>query len=234
MPLLSIKNLDAGYDGVQILDNIDLEVKYKEYVAIVGPNGAGKSTVMKAASGVAEHMGGSIKFKNEHIENIDTYEIIKKGLSYVPQTENIFSKLTVKENLEMGGYILDDIPQERYEYIYNLFPILEKRKRDLASELSGGQQQMLAIGRAMMLDPDLLLLDEPSAGLAPSLVQQTLDKIDKINKQGTALLVVEQNAEEVLKRCDRGYILVQGKNKRKGKGKELLDDETVREDFLGY
>ncbi len=234
MPLLSIKNLDAGYDGVQVLENIDLDVKNREYVAIVGPNGAGKSTVMKVVSGIADYMDGKIEFKNESIEDINTNEIIKKGLSYVPQTENIFPKLTVKENLEMGGYILEDIPQERYEYIYRFFPSLEKRQKDTASELSGGQQQMLAMGRALMLDPDLLLLDEPSAGLAPKLVQQTLDKIDKINKQGTAVLVVEQNAEQVLKRCDRGYILVQGKNKRKGTGKELLEDEKVRQEFLGY
>lgn len=234
MSLLSIKGLDAGYNGIQVLEDIDLEVKNQEYVAIVGPNGAGKSTVMKVASGIADYMGGKIKFKDEHIEDIDTDEIIKKGLSYVPQTENIFSKLTVKENLEMGGYILDNIPQETYEYIYDLFPTLEKRQNDIAGELSGGQQQMLAMGRALILDPDLLLLDEPSAGLAPNLVQQTLDKIDKINGQGTAVLVVEQNAEQVLKRCDRGYILVQGKNKRKGKGKELLEDEKVRQEFLGY
>jgi len=233
MSLLAISDLDAGYGDLQILDGVDMDVADGEYVAIVGPNGAGKSTVMKSVFGLTTYMGGEISFADEAIHDLSPDEIITRGLSYVPQNENVFAGLTVRENLEMGAYILDEMPEQRLAEIYERFPILEERTEQKAGSLSGGQQQMLAMGRALMLDPDLLLLDEPSAGLAPDLVDETFDRIDAINDDGTAVLIVEQNAKEALRRCDRGYVLVQGQNRHEDTGEALLNDQQVREDFLG-
>jgi branched-chain amino acid transport system ATP-binding protein len=233
MSLLAIRDLDAGYGDLQILDGVDMDVNDGEYVAIVGPNGAGKSTVMKSVFGLTTHMGGQVVFDDEEISGLDPNEIITRGLSYVPQSDNVFAGLTVRENLEMGAYILDEVPQQRLADIFDRFPILEQRQAQTGGSLSGGQQQMLAMGRALMLDPDLLLLDEPSAGLAPDLVEETFDRIDDINDDGTAVLIVEQNAKEALRRCDRGYVLVQGQNRHEDTGDALLDDQQVREDFLG-
>jgi len=233
MSLLAVADLDAGYGDLQILDGVDLTVDEGEYVTIVGPNGAGKSTVMKSVFGLTTHMGGTIRFRDEDIAGLAPEDIIRRGLSYVPQSENVFPGLSVKENLEMGAYILDSVPQDRLDRVYERFPILAERQRQSAGSLSGGQQQMLAMGRALMLDPDLLLLDEPSAGLAPDLVTETLDRVDAINDGGTAVLMVEQNAKEALRRCDRGYVLVQGENRHEDTGEALLADEQVREDFLG-
>ena len=233
MSLLAVQDLDAGYGDLQVLDGVDMDVGDEEYVAIVGPNGAGKSTVMKSVFGLTDKMGGKIIFDGEDISDLDPNEIITRGLNYVPQSQNVFAGLTVQENLEMGAYILDELPTERLEEIYDRFPILRERKGQKAGTLSGGQRQMLAMGRALMLDPDLLLLDEPSAGLAPDLVDETLDRIDTINDDGTAVLIVEQNAKEALRRCDRGYVLVQGQNRHEDTGQALLTDQQVREDFLG-
>ncbi|RXK50240.1 ABC transporter ATP-binding protein [Halorientalis pallida] len=233
MALLEIRDLDAGYGDLQILDGVDMDVGGEEYVSIVGPNGAGKSTVMKSVFGLTTYMGGSIEFGGEEISGLGPSEIITRGLSYVPQTDNVFAGLTVKENLEMGAYTLDGVPEPRVEAVFERFPILEERQGQRAGSLSGGQQQMLAMGRALMLDPDLLLLDEPSAGLAPDLVEEMFDRIDEINEAGTAVLIVEQNAKEALRRCDRGYVLVQGQNRHEDTGRALLDDEQVRADFLG-
>jgi len=233
MSLLAVQDLDAGYGDLQVLDGVDMDVGDEEYVAIVGPNGAGKSTVMKSVFGLTDQMGGKIIFDGEEISDLDPNEIITRGLNYVPQSQNVFAGLTVQENLEMGAYILDELPTERLEEIYDRFPILRERKGQKAGTLSGGQRQMLAMGRALMLDPDLLLLDEPSAGLAPDLVDETLDRIDTINDDGTAVLIVEQNAKEALRRCDRGYVLVQGQNRHEDTGQALLTDQQVREDFLG-
>ena len=233
MTLLSVQNLDAGYGDLQILDEVDLEVAEGEYVTIVGPNGAGKSTVMKSVFGLTTYMGGDIVFDGEDISGLDPNQIITRGLNYVPQTENVFAGLSVLENLEMGAYILDGVPEDRLEHVFERFPILRERKSQRAGSLSGGQQQMLAMGRALMLDPDLLLLDEPSAGLAPDLVDEMFDRIDRINDDGTAILMVEQNAKEALRRCDRGYVLVQGANRHEDTGDALLANQEVREDFLG-
>ncbi len=233
MSLLAIRGLDAGYGDLQVLTDIDLDVAEGEYVAIVGPNGAGKSTVMRSVFGLTEHMGGEIVFEGENISGLDPEEIITRGLNYVPQNENVFAGLSVEENLEMGAYVLDEFPEERLENVYERFPILRERDDQTAGSLSGGQRQMLAMGRALMLDPDLLLLDEPSAGLAPDLVDETLDNIDRINDAGTAVLIVEQNAKETLRRCDRGYVLVGGENRHEDTGETLLNDREVREDFLG-
>lgn len=233
MSLLEVADLDAGYGDLQILEAVDMAVEDEEYVTIVGPNGAGKSTVMKAICSIATVMGGAVHFDDLDITEMQQSEIIRHGLSYVPQNENIFGTMTVRENLEMGAYILDEIPQEQFDAIYERFPILEERTEQKVGTMSGGQQQMVAMGQALMLDPDMLLLDEPSAGLAPSLVDDMFDRIDRINEAGTAVLMVEQNAKEALRRCDRGYVLAQGQNYHEGPGTELLNDEQVRQDFLG-
>ncbi len=231
--LLDVADLDAGYGDLQILSGVDLAVGDAEYVTVVGPNGAGKSTVMKSVFGLTNVMGGRITFDGDEITGSAPEEIIHHGVGYVPQNENVFAGLSVMENLEMGAYILDEVPQDRLRQVFDRFPILEERRDQRAGTLSGGQQQMLAMGRALMLDPDLLLLDEPSAGLAPDLVTDMFDRIDGINEAGTAVLMVEQNAKEALRRCDRGYVLVQGENRFVDRGTALLNDETVRQQFLG-
>ncbi|AEM58987.1 branched-chain amino acid ABC transporter ATP-binding protein [Haloarcula hispanica N601] len=233
MSLLSVQQLDAGYGDLQILTDVDMEVGQGEYITIVGPNGAGKSTVMKSVFGLTTYMGGEIVFNDRDIAGEQPEDIISYGLSFVPQSNNVFEPLTVTENLKMGAYTLDQFPEERLQAVYDRFPILETRSEQKAGTLSGGQQQMLAMGRALMLDPDLLLLDEPSAGLAPDLVDEMFDRIDEINDAGTAVLLVEQNAKEALRRCDRGYVLVQGQNRHEDSGEALLNDQQVREDFLG-
>ena len=231
--LLQVRNLDAGYGDLQILTDVDLDVRDGEYVTIVGPNGAGKSTVMKSVFGLTSHMGGTVTFDGADITGMPPDEIIYEGLGYVPQNENIFDSLSVRENLEMGAYILDEVPDDALKEVFRRFPILEERESQTAGTMSGGQRQMLAMGRALMLSPDILLLDEPSAGLAPDLVDEMFEKVDEINDSGTAVLMVEQNAKEALRRCDRGYVLVDGQNRYEDSGIALLDDEQVRRDFLG-
>ncbi len=233
MALLDVSGLEAGYGDLQILDDVDLRVEDGEYITIVGPNGAGKSTVMKSVFGLTTYMGGSIEFDGTEISGKRPEDIITTGIGYVPQNDNVFPSLTVMENLEMGAYILDSVPEDRLADIFERFPILEERRDQKAGTMSGGQRQMLAMGRALMLDPKLLMLDEPSAGLAPDLVEDMFDRIDTINDDGTAVLLVEQNAKEALRRCDRGYVLVQGGNRYMDTGEALLNDEQVRQDFLG-
>jgi len=231
--LLIVRDLDAGYGDLQILDGVDLDVGDGEYVTVVGPNGAGKSTVMKSVFGLTTHMGGRITFGGTDITDRSPEDIIHEGIGYVPQSDNVFASLSVQENLEMGAYILDEVPQDRLAEVFERFPVLKERRNQTAGTMSGGQRQMLAMGRALMLDPDLLLLDEPSAGLAPDLVDEMFDRIDEINDAGTAILMVEQNAKEALRRCDRGYVLANGQNRFEGDGRTLLDDEGVRQQFLG-
>jgi len=231
--ILRLRDLDAGYGDLQILSDVDLDVADGEYVTIVGPNGAGKSTVMKSVFGLTTYMDGSIEFEGSPIHGLAPEQIIREGIGFVPQTDNVFPGLSVRENLEMGAYILDEVPEDQIEAIYDRFPILRERQGQKAGTLSGGQRQMVAMGRALMLDPDLLLLDEPSAGLAPDLVSDMFDRIDRINDSGTAILMVEQNAKEALRRCDRGYVLVNGENRYTDRGDLLLGDEDVRQDFLG-
>ena len=231
--ILRIRDLDAGYGDLQILSNVDLDVAEEEYVTIVGPNGAGKSTVMKTVFGLTTYMDGSVEFEGTPIHGLAPESIIREGIGFVPQNDNVFPGLSVRENLEMGAYILDSVPEDRIEAVYERFPILRERESQKAGTLSGGQRQMVAMGRALMLDPDLLLLDEPSAGLAPDLVADMFDRIDRINEAGTAILMVEQNAKEALRRCDRGYVLVNGENRYTDRGEVLLGDEDVRRDFLG-
>jgi branched-chain amino acid transport system ATP-binding protein len=231
--LLRIRDLDAGYGDLQILTDVSLDVRDGEYVTIVGPNGAGKSTVMKTVFGLTAHMDGTITFDGGGITGSKPEEVIHRGLGYVPQNDNVFDSLSVQENLEMGAYILDEVPEEALRAVYDRFPILEERADQKAGTMSGGQRQMLAMGRALMLSPDLLLLDEPSAGLAPDLVDEMFEKVDEINEAGTAILMVEQNAKEALRRCDRGYVLVDGENRYEDSGEALLADQQVRQDFLG-
>ena len=231
--LLCVRSLDAGYGDLQILENVDLDVADGEYVTIVGPNGAGKSTVMKSVFGLTTYMDGRIEFGGDAIHGLRPEEIIYHGVGYVPQSDNVFPSLSVEENLEMGAYILDAFPDDALQTVYDRFPILEERRGQKAGTMSGGQQQMLAMGRALMLDPDLLLLDEPSAGLAPDLVEDMFDRIDRINDDGTAILMVEQNAKQALRRCDRSYVLVQGQNRYEEDGDALLNDPEVRKQFLG-
>ena len=231
--MLTVESLDAGYGDLQVLYDVDVTVDESEYITIVGPNGAGKSTVMKSVFGLATYMGGTVTFNDDEISGLRPDQIITHGIGYVPQNDNVFPSLTVRENLEMGAYILDEVPQDALDAVFDRFPILEERQDQKAGSMSGGQQQMVAMGRALMLDPDLLLLDEPSAGLAPDLVDDMFDRVDIINDAGTAILMVEQNAKEALRRCDRGYVLVQGRNRYEDDGDALLADEQVRRDFLG-
>jgi len=231
--LLAVRELDAGYGDLQILTAVDLDVGRGEYVTIVGPNGAGKSTVMKSVFGLTTLMGGTVTFDGVDITGVDPENVISEGIGYVPQNDNVFPSLSVIENLEMGAYILDEMPEEALAAVFERFPVLEERQSQRAGTLSGGQRQMLAMGRALMLEPKLLLLDEPSAGLAPDLVTDMFDRIDAINEAGTAVLMVEQNAKEALRRCDRGYVLVNGQNRYEDAGRTLLNDPEVRRDFLG-
>ncbi len=231
--LLTVRDLDAGYGDLQILTDVDLDVLDGEYVVVVGPNGAGKSTVMKSVFGLTTQMGGSVRFADSDITGLAPEEIIHEGIGYVPQSDNVFSSLTVRENLEMGAYILDEVPEDALSAVFERFPVLEERQGQRAGTMSGGQQQMLAMGRALMLDPDLLLLDEPSAGLAPDLVDEMFDRIDDVVAAGTAVLMVEQNATEALSRCDRGYVLANGENRYADTGDRLLSDPQVRQEFLG-
>jgi ABC-type branched-subunit amino acid transport system ATPase component len=233
MSLLEVAGLDAGYGDLQVLDGVDLAVDEGEYVAVVGPNGAGKSTAMKAVVGLATHMGGRIEFGGEDIAGLDPQTVIDRGVGYVPQSENVFPSLTVEENLKVGGYLLGGPPEDRLDAVIEQFPVLGERTDERAGNLSGGQQQMLAMARALIPDPPLLLLDEPSAGLAPDLVNDMFDHIDAVNDRGVTVLIVEQNAKTALRRCDRGYVLAQGENRYTDDGETLLNDPEVRRQFLG-
>ena len=233
MSLLEVVDLDAGYGDLQVLSGVDIRVDDGEYVTIVGPNGAGKSTVMKAIVGIATCQGGSIEYRGTDIAGMDPEEVVRERVGYVPQSENVFPTLSVEENLRLGAYVLDEVPEDRKRDVYDRFPALADRPNEDAGSLSGGQQQMLAMGCALMLDPDVLLLDEPSAGLAPDLVDDMFDRIDEINDAGTTVLMVEQNAKEALRRCDRGYVLANGENRYEDDGDALLGDEEVRREFLG-
>ena len=233
MSLLEVVDLDAGYGDIHVLDGIDIRVDDGEYVTVVGPNGAGKSTVMKSIVGIATCFSGSIAYQGEDITGLSPEEVAHEQIGYVPQSNNVFSTLSVEENLRLGAYVREGVPEDQKRDVYERFPALADRTNEDAGSLSGGQQQMLAMGCALMLDPDVLLLDEPSAGLAPDLVDEMFERIDEINDTGTTVLMVEQNAKEALRRCDRGYVLANGQNRYENDGDALLDDEEVRREFLG-
>ncbi|MBW7916387.1 MAG: ABC transporter ATP-binding protein [Trueperaceae bacterium] len=233
MPLLTVEGAVSGYGEMQVLNGVSLEVGQTEIVSIVGPNGAGKSTVMKLVFGLLKPWQGTVTFGGHDISGMAPEKLVRLGLSYVPQVDNVFPNLTVEENLEMGGFTREGSLAEQKERVYELFPRLAERRRQRAGKMSGGERQMVAMGRALMLDPKLLMLDEPSAGLAPLLVDMIFERIVDINASGVAVLMVEQNAKKSLALADRGYVLATGQNQVDGPGKRLLDDPEVARLYLG-
>jgi branched-chain amino acid transport system ATP-binding protein len=233
MSLLDVQQIRGGYGDVDILNGVDLKVEQGEIVVIIGPNGAGKSTVMKAIFGLVKVRDGSIAFQDKEIANLRPDQVVRQGLCYVPQEKNVFPTLTVEENLEMGAFIRNDDYSKELERVYELFPAMYEKRRHPAGNLSGGQRQMVAMGRALMLDPQLILLDEPTAGLAPAVVELIFENIIKINKLGVSLLMVEQNAKQALKMSHRGYVLTNGANRHTDTGQNLLNNREVAEMFLG-
>lgn len=233
MALLEATDVVSGYSDAQILHGVSMDVHEEEIVCIIGPNGAGKSTFMKAVFGLIGCWEGRVSYDGRNITNDSPDDITRAGMCYVPQTENVFPSLTVRENLEMGAYILDEVPEAALEEVFARFPILDERQEQIAGTLSGGQQQMLAMGRGLMVDPGLMLIDEPSAGMAPHLVDEVFEKIRDINESGTAILMVEQNAREALRNADRGYVLDMGENRFVDDADDLLDNDEVAELYLG-
>ncbi len=233
MTVLSIDNLSGGYGEADIIHGISLEINAGEIVVVIGPNGAGKSTAMKAVFGLLRLSGGSVHLAGEEITNMDPAQVVDKGVCYVPQTNNVFPTLTVHENLEMGAYIRKDDFRSRLEEIYEMFPPLAEKKKQAAGELSGGQRQMVAMGKALMLEPTLLMLDEPTAGLSPLYRNEIFQIIRQINDSGVPILMVEQNAKQSLAVASRGYVLVDGQNRTTGKGTDLLNDPEIAKMFLG-
>ena len=227
------KNLTAGYGGVDIIKNINLEVKQGEIVVIVGPNGAGKSTAMKALLGMLKLTDGGVSFAEDNITFMLPQDRVNLGIAFVPQTQNVFTGMSVEENLEMGGFIRDDDISLTIEDIYNLFPILKEKRNQNAGELSGGQRQQVAFGRALMTKPKILMLDEPTAGVSPIVMDELFSRIIEVGKTGVGILMVEQNAKQALNIADRGYVLVNGMNSREGSGQDLLNNPEVRKSFLG-
>ena len=229
----SAKNLTGGYGEVKVIEDCNFNVNRGEIVSILGPNGAGKSSAMKAMLGMLKLESGTVMLDGNDISNFDTQDRIKLGISFVPQVNNIFSELTVKENLEMGAFTsLGDI-EDKIEEMYNLFPVIKEKREQFAGELSGGQRQQVAIARALMNNPSILMLDEPTAGVSPIVMDELFDHIVKVKRTNVAILMVEQNAKQALSISDRGYVLVTGENRYSGTGKELLDDPRVRSSFLG-
>ena len=226
-------NLTAGYGGVDIIKNITLEVKQGEIAVIVGPNGAGKSTAMKALLGMLKLTDGSVSFAEDDISNMLPQDRVNLGIAFVPQTNNVFTGMSVEENLEMGGFIRTDDIHHTIEDIYNLFPVLKEKRNQNTGELSGGQRQQVAFGRALMTKPKILMLDEPTAGVSPIVMDELFSRIIEVGKTGVGILMVEQNAKQALSIADRGYVLVNGKNSREGSGQDLLNNPEVRKSFLG-
>jgi ABC-type branched-subunit amino acid transport system ATPase component len=233
MIILKAEDITAGYTEVDILHAVTVRVSSGEIVSVIGPNGAGKSTLLKAVFGILKPRNGTVTLKDEDITGLKPDRVVRKGISYVPQVENVFSSLTIQENLEMGAFIRTDDYGHRIEEMYDLFPLLGERRKQKVGQLSGGQRQMVAMGRALMLDPQLLLLDEPSAGLAPVLVSGIFEKIKEINATGVSMIIVEQNAREALKMASHGYVLAMGRNVLDDTGEALLANEEVGRLYLG-
>ncbi len=232
--VINIERLVAGYvPGVDILDGVDFQLRDGELIGIIGPNGAGKSTMLKALFGLIQVRSGVVEFRGEDITGMKAHQLVSRGIGYVPQVENIFPSLTVGENLEMGVFLQPQRFEERIEFIGGLFPRLTERIRQRAGSLSGGERQMLAMGRALMMDPAVLLLDEPSAGLSPALQDEVFIRARQINRAGVSIIMVEQNARRCLQICDRGYVLDQGRNAYTNTGRALLEDPKVIELYLG-
>jgi branched-chain amino acid transport system ATP-binding protein len=232
--VIEVVDLVAGYvPEVNILNGCNLTLATGEFVGIIGPNGAGKSTLLKAVLGLVNIRGGSVSLDGDDITGRKAYELVARGVGFVPQTRNVFPSLTVRENLEMGCFLDPSRFGDRFQYVTTLFPRLGERADQRAGSLSGGERQMVAMGRALMLDPKVLLLDEPSAGLSPALQDQVFIQCRQINETGVAILMVEQNARRCLQVCDRGYVLDQGRNAYTGTGRELLADPKVIDLYLG-
>ena len=227
------KDITAGYGGVDIIKNINLQVNEGEIVVIVGPNGAGKSTAMKSLLGMLKLTNGSVKFSEKTITNMLPQDRVSLGIAFVPQNQNVFTGMTVEENLEMGAFLRHDNIKDTIDQIYELFPILSEKRNQSAGELSGGQRQQVAFGRALMTMPKILMLDEPTPGVSPIVMDDLFSRIIEVGKTGVGILMVGQNAKQALNIADRGYVLVNGKNSREGTGQELLNNPDVRKSFLG-
>ena len=233
MSLLTVDTITSGYGDMEVLHEVSVELDTGEIVTIIGPNGAGKSTLMKTIFGLLKPTGGKILFDGKNITGLPPDQIVRLGMAYVPQVDNVFPSLTAQENLEMGAFILTRNFSDRMDDIYGLFPLLKERRRQRVGRMSGGERQMVAMGRALMLNPKLILLDEPSAALAPNLAAMIFDRITAINQTGVAILIVEQNAKESLKLSDRGYVLASGRNRFEDTGKNLLTNKEIGELYLG-
>lgn len=233
MSLLAIEDIYGGYGGGDILKGVSLKMDAHEVVVIVGPNGAGKSTLMKAAFGLVQIRQGSVVYDDRDITRLRPDLVVREGISYVPQEHNVFPTLSVQENLEIGGFLRKGDLHKQMDHIYTLFPRLAERRKQAAGSMSGGERQMLAMGRALMLEPKLLLLDEPTAGLSPLYIDQTFESIKHINASGVGILMVEQNAKQALGIADRGYVLATGRNRFEDTGAGLLANQEVAEMFLG-
>jgi len=227
-------NMTAGYgDGPDIISSCSINVNRGEIVAILGPNGAGKSTAMKAMLGLLKLKSGSVTIDGKDISKMSPQDRVKSGISFVPQTKNVFAELTVKENLEVGAFLRKDDVKEVVEKIFQLFPILKEKSSQIVGQLSGGQRQQVALGRALMINPSVLMLDEPTAGVSPIVMDELFEHIIKVKNTNVGIIMVEQNAKQALSISDRGYVLVTGENKFEGSGNELLNDPEVRRSFLG-
>ena len=233
MTFFSGEKMTGGYGGPDIITSCTVNVNRGEIVAILGPNGAGKSTAMKAMLGLLNLKSGKVTIDGKDISKLTPQDRVKEGIAFVPQTRNVFAGLSVEENLEMGAYLREENPTEIIHEIFELFPVLKDKRSQLVGELSGGQRQQVALGRALMIKPSVLMLDEPTAGVSPIVMDELFDHILKVKKTNVAILMVEQNAKQALSIADRGYVLVTGENKFSGTGKELLNDPEVRRSFLG-
>ena len=230
---LSAENMLGGYGETTILNDCSISVKKGEIAVIVGPNGAGKSTAMKAIFGMLDLRAGNIMFDGKDITALKPQERVKSGMGFVPQTHNVFTSMTVMENLEIGGFTNQELLSKNISDVFKLFPVLEEKQKQIVGELSGGQRQQVAVGRALMTNPKLLMLDEPTAGVSPLVVKELFEKIISIARTGIAILMVEQNARQALEIADNGFVLVQGENKYTDKGSKLLSNKEVRKAFLG-
>jgi branched-chain amino acid transport system ATP-binding protein len=233
--LLEVQNVSAAYGMVQILRDVSFKINEKEILSIIGPNGSGKTTLVKTIMGLMHPKTGTIKFKGENIEKLSTFEIVRKGLTMIPEGREIFPAMTIEENLMLGAYTVEgkEKIKDAKEKVYQIFPVLKKKQKALAKTLSGGEQQMLVICRSLMCNPKLLILDEPSLGLAPIMVEKVLDTVRTINEEGVTVLLVEQNIHDSLSVADRGYVLEEGNIILEGNSRELLSNSHIKEVYLG-